>query len=55
MTDNEIIAATELDDRRSAVKAKHAAGLTRLMETRTDLRGVHALADHLDEAIRWTA
>ncbi len=58
MTENEIIAAAQLDDRRdqrSTLKAKHAARLTQLLEARADLRGVNALADHLDDAIRWTA
>lgn len=48
----------ELDERRaqrSSLKAKHAQSLTKLMGTRSDLRGVHALADQLDDAIRWTA
>jgi hypothetical protein len=42
-------------ERRSALRARHLQGLTRLMETRTDLRGVHALADFVDDAVRWTA
>jgi len=40
---------------RSTLKAKHAQSLTRLLGARSDLRGVHALADHLDDAVRWTA
>ncbi|CAN5288731.1 hypothetical protein BH09ACT12_BH09ACT12_05210 [soil metagenome] len=58
MTQNEIIERAELDERRaqrSTLKAKHAQSLTKLMGTRSDLRGVHALADHLDDAVRWTA
>ena len=58
MTDDKITDITDGADssaRRSALKAKHAESLTRLMGTRNDLRGVHALADHLDEAVRWTA
>jgi hypothetical protein len=34
---------------------RHAQGLTRLMEARSDLRGVHALADLVDDAVRWSA
>ncbi len=58
MTENEIDETAQLDQRRaqrSTLKAKHAQSLTTLMGARDDLRGVHALADHLDEAVRWTA
>jgi hypothetical protein len=41
--------------RRIALRVKHAQGLTKLMEERADLRGVHALADFVDDAVRWTA
>lgn len=59
-----ITAATDVTDvaelsprsaQRAALKAKHAQSLTRLLGARSDLRGVHALADHLDDAVRWTA
>lgn len=42
-------------ERRHAFKSRHAESLTKLMEQRGDLRGVHALADLVDDAIRWTA
>ncbi|GAA3830564.1 hypothetical protein [Nocardioides panacisoli] len=42
-------------ERRAALRTRHAQGLTRLMEERADLRGVHALADFVDDAVRWTA
>jgi hypothetical protein len=42
-------------ERRAALRNRHAQGLTQLMEQRTDLRGVHALADFVDDAVRWTA
>ncbi len=29
--------------------------LTALMDERDDLRGVHALADYFDDAVRWSA
>ena len=48
----------ELDhrrDQRSALKSRHAEHLARLMAERRDLRGVHALADLVDDGIRWTA
>lgn len=51
-------APTEPDrslERRAALRTRHAQGLARLMEERADLRGVHALADFVDDAVRWTA
>ncbi len=41
--------------RRAGLRDRHAQGLTRLMAERNDLRGVHALADFVDDAVRWTA
>ena len=34
---------------------RHSHALTRLMDTRRDLRGVHALADFVDDSVRWSA
>lgn len=45
----------ELLEKRTQLRLRHAQALTSLMEERSDLRGVHALADHFDDAIRWTA
>lgn len=42
-------------ERRAALRDRHAQGIARLMEERADLRGVHALADFVDDAVRWTA
>ncbi|KAA1421705.1 hypothetical protein F0U44_05375 [Nocardioides humilatus] len=42
-------------ERRVALRSRHAEGLTRLLAERADLRGVHALADFVDDAVRWTA
>jgi len=42
-------------EKRAAFKLRHARGLTSLMDERSDLRGVHALADLVDDAVRWTA
>ena len=58
MTEKEIKEAQTLDQRRAArvaLKAKHSQSLAKLMDQRTDLRGVHALADFVDESVRWTA
>ncbi|MGA8258345.1 MAG: hypothetical protein WB767_17385 [Nocardioides sp.] len=49
---------TELEQRReqrTALKTRHSQSLTKLMEERSDLRGVHALADFVDDFVRWTA
>ncbi len=41
--------------RRDRTRARHAAALGTLMAEREDLRGVHAFADYLDDAVRWSA
>ena len=49
---------TELDlmtEKRRASQARHSAALGTLMAERDDLRGVHAFADYLDDAVRWSA
>jgi len=40
---------------RVSLKLRHASRLARLMEERQDLRGVHALADMVDDSLRWSA
>ena len=45
----------QVREQRAALRLRHAQALTTLMEERADLRGVHALADHFDEAVRWSA
>lgn len=52
------IADVELDSiavQRNSLKHRHSQALTRLMAEREDLRGVHALADMVDESVRWSA
>jgi hypothetical protein len=39
---------------RVRLRSRHAQGLTTLMDARADLRGVHALADFVDDAVRWS-
>lgn len=41
--------------RRAKLRDRHAQNLTRLMEQRSDLRGVNSLADFVDDSVRWTA
>ncbi|GGO72996.1 hypothetical protein [Nocardioides deserti] len=40
---------------RAALRLRHSQALARLMEEREDLRGVHALADFVDDSLRWSA
>ena len=47
--------ATRSIARRAALRDKHAKNLAKLMEERSDLRGVHPLADFVDDSIRWSA
>ena len=48
----------ELDrirEQRLRLRIRHSQALTSRMEAREDLRGVHALADFVDDAVRWSA
>lgn len=42
-------------DQRTRLQLRHAQRLAGLMGARHDLRGVHALADYFDDAVRWSA
>lgn len=44
-----------LREQRDQLRLRHAQRLVSLMEGRSDLRGVHALADYFDDAVRWSA
>lgn len=58
MTEKELKEEMTLDQRRSAraaLKTRHSQSVVRLMDERIDLRGVHPLADFVDESVRWTA
>ena len=48
-------AADRLGEQRAALRLRHSQRLTALMEARNDLRGVHALADFVDDSVRWSA
>jgi hypothetical protein len=37
------------------LRSRHSLALSTLMAQREDLHGVHALADHIDESLRWSA
>jgi hypothetical protein len=45
----------QVREQRNKLRLRHAQALTSLMDERTDLRGVHALADYFDDAVRWSA
>ena len=48
----------DLDRRRQqrdTLRLRHTQQLSRLMASRDDLRGVHALADLVEDSVRWTA
>jgi hypothetical protein len=53
--DNTTTEQDQLLERRAALRVKHTQALTTLMDERADLKGVHALADYFDEAVRWSA
>ena len=40
---------------RAALKDRHSQALSRLMNEREDLYGVHALADMVSDSLRWSA
>ncbi|WP_299055766.1 hypothetical protein [uncultured Nocardioides sp.] len=44
-----------LSAQRAQLVTRHSRKLRDLMESRSDLRGVHAMADYVDDAVRWSA
>ena len=47
--------AEVLRQQRERLQSRHAHALTSLLDSRRDLRGVHPLADLVDDAVRWSA
>lgn len=45
----------KIRNQRNMLKSRHSHALSTLMVEREDLRGVHALADFVDDSLRWTA
>lgn len=43
------------EDQREQFRIRRVQALTALLDNRRELRGVSAVADHLDDAVRWTA
>lgn len=52
--DGRCLAAGTGIDARAERRAAAVAALAALLRERRDLQGVHALADHLDHAVRWS-
>ena len=42
-------------NQRAMLKDRHSQALSRLMNEREDLKGVHALADLVSDSLRWSA
>jgi hypothetical protein len=49
------ITLDRVSSQRAALRLRHTQRLATLMEQREDLRGVHALADFVDDSVRWSA
>ena len=43
------------EEYRELFRLRRVGALTALLDTRGDLRGVSSVADHLDDAVRWSA
>ena len=44
-----------IHERRQRQQLRHAHALLTLLDSRDDLRGVHRLADLVEESVRWSA
>lgn len=49
------VTADEKPTRRERLEPRHAREIVELLERKGELRGVHAMADFLDDAVRWSA
>lgn len=47
--------ADEKPTRRERLETRHAREIVELLGRKEELRGVHAMADFLDDAVRWSA
>ncbi|GGO89260.1 hypothetical protein GCM10011584_18230 [Nocardioides phosphati] len=45
----------EAPTRRQRLEPRHAREIVELLGRKEELRGVYAMADFLDDAVRWTA
>ena len=43
------------EEQREQFRLRRVHALTALLDNRRELRGVSAVADHLDDAVRWSA
>jgi hypothetical protein len=48
-------AQTQAASKRTDSHVRHAREIVSLLDRHTELRGVHAMADFFDDAVRWTA
>lgn len=55
LTTPEAVAAAEALTRRERLEPRHAREIVELLGRKEELRGVHAMADFLDDAVRWSA
>jgi hypothetical protein len=49
------LAQERLQTLRNTIRTRHSLALFELMNEREDLQGVHALADHFSDSLRWSA
>ena len=49
------IELARVSDHRNEIRTRHSQALARLMEERSDLYGVNALADLVCDSLRWSA
>ena len=47
--------ADRLRTQRNNIRSRHSLALHELMSEREDLHGVHPLADHIADSLRWSA
>ena len=52
---SEATAQTESLTRRERLETRHTREIVELLDRKNELRGVHAMADFLDDAVRWSA
>ena len=55
MDDNTLLTTEDRIEARRDFRLRRTGDLTHLLTEREDLRGVHPVADLLDDAVRWSA
>lgn len=54
-TPEAVAASTDALTRRERLEPRHAREIVELLGRKGELRGVYAMADFLDDAVRWSA